>query len=534
MQFEVGIPKILALASVFLSLLAQGASAAAPQVGSRPSGRVEGFRGWHGQYDGLAVYASGFFLTLGVVLIVLDAVMISHRSRSTKGPERAEAAAAPGAEEEDTPTPHSAWKDVAKAIRVDVHASQFGAALKRWREAASLDVPCPVDILRLLLQGAVDLGPVREVLAYVQRFPTYDRTTVLNMLLKATADVKASARGSMQGALKEYQAALEAPTNQATYEAILLGTCEEAGNTAGMEQAVCDVREYGPLKPNLCVAVVNAYTRWSLLERCVDFIEKEQFVMPKHHVREFLGKASAERSAASALGLAKRLSDLRGSRVETEEFLSAIVHRHAKAMNPDACRETMELARSLGLGLGYTAMEGAIRAYASASRDQALGLFEEFVAAYPKVKEGTCVSIIGSCAQPRFVALAEKVYAFRRRSCAGSGQGVRCSITVYASMMRVYSQAQRFQDACNVYHQAESDGVQPDARMRACYEDFAARSGGHRPRRPSFGGDSDGSSRSSSASGGSTPRPGQFLARSAKSSSSGGSSPPWRKTAPLH
>ena len=35
------------------------------------------------------------------------------------------------------------------------------------------------------------------------------------MLLKATADVKASARGSMQGALKEYQAALEAPTNQA-------------------------------------------------------------------------------------------------------------------------------------------------------------------------------------------------------------------------------------------------------------------------------------------------------------------------------
>ena len=54
----------------------------------------------------------------------------------------------------------------------------------------------------------------------------------------------------------------------------------------------------------------------------------------------------------------------------------AEVHRHAKAMNPDACRETMELARSLGLGLGYTAMEGAIRAYGQAPQTPAKSTME--------------------------------------------------------------------------------------------------------------------------------------------------------------
>lgn len=466
-----------------------------------------------GAFDGLAVYASTFFLLLGVSLVVLDAVMLSNRSRGKKGQGRPAREAAPSSPaQEDTPVerPPSAWKDTAKAIRADVSASQFAAALKRWREAAPLDVACPIDILRLVLQGAADLGPVREVLAYVQRFPSYDRTTVLNILLKATADLPVPARGSMQAAFAEFQAVLDAPTNQATFEALLLGTTEgAAGDLADMEQAVGSVREHGPLKPHLCLAVVHAYLRCSLFERCVDFIEKEQFVMPKHDVREFLGKAAAECPAGEALGLSKRLSDLRGSRVETDEFLSAIVLRHARALNPEGCREAMELAKTLGIGLGYTAMEWAVRAYASASRQQALELFEDFVAAYPKVKEGTCVSIIGSCAQPRFVALAEKVYDFRRRGASGGAGGQpRCSITVYASMMRVYSQAQRFADACNVFHQAESDGVQPDARMRACFDDFAARCGAPR-RRPS--------------------------ADSAwpKSTSSAGaqSTPPWRKTA---
>jgi len=515
MQIELGLPKLMALASVFLSLLVQGASAAAPQVASRPrSSRVEGM-GQTASLDGMAVYASAFFLLLGVVLVVLDAVMLSKKRSKAS---RSEPARSAPSWPEDVERPAAVWKDATKAIRADVTASNFGRALERWREATALAVPCPIDVLRLLLQGAEDLGPVREVLAYAQRFPTYDRTTVLNLLLKATADLKGPARASMQEAYAEFQAVLEAPPNQATFEALLLGTCEAAG-VEDLDAAVRGVREHGPLKPHLCVAVVHAFLRSAGLERCVDFLETEQFVMPKNETREFLGKASSERSAAEALALSKRLSDLRGSRVETEEFLSAVVQRHARALNPDACREAMDLARTLGFGLHYTALEWLVRAYASYSREEALVLFDEFVAAYPKVKEGTCVSIIGSCAQSRYVALAEKVYAFRRRVAAGSGP--RCSITVYASMMRVYSQAQRYGDACDVYHHAEQDGVQADARMRACYEDFAARKAG-RGRPPAEAG---------WFKSGPSPAPASSLTSAVPVQPRGAPTPPWRKAA---
>eukprot|EP00448_Togula_jolla_P000382 CAMPEP_0170613986 /NCGR_PEP_ID=MMETSP0224-20130122/24561_1 /TAXON_ID=285029 /ORGANISM="Togula jolla, Strain CCCM 725" /LENGTH=985 /DNA_ID=CAMNT_0010939617 /DNA_START=153 /DNA_END=3110 /DNA_ORIENTATION=- len=164
-------------------------------------------------------------------------------------------------------------------------------------------------------------------------------------------------------------------------------------------------------------------------------------------------QATLQRGRASSTGSMQH--ELSASALSPEAAVSLLEHA-VKSSDAVLLREVHDRAVAEKLVLSPSGYETLLRGYASAGDSRAIHVFEEMHRSGFQPSDGLLASVISLCAESRHVQLAECLAAHAREV---SGQ---MTLSIYSTLMKVYSHARLFHKTCDLYEQMEEEGVKPD------------------------------------------------------------------------
>jgi len=111
-------------------------------------------------------------------------------------------------------------------------------------------------------------------------------------------------------------------------------------------------------------------------------------------------------------------------------------------------------------GMTYSVFDSLIKMYASQGDSCAVDLFQDMIREFT-ISDGSLVSFITTCAESKFVQLAEMVLDH----CKQRGKP---SLAMFSALMKVYSHARLFHKTCDVYESMLEANLEPDTVAFGC------------------------------------------------------------------
>jgi len=153
--------------------------------------------------------------------------------------------------------------------------------------------------------------------------------------------------------------------------------------------------------------------------------------------------------------------------VISAENVASLAQFAANAADADLVRQVHAMAKDGNLELSKSACEALMRGYAVIGDPTAIKVFKELPW---QPSEAFLAMLVPLCAESRSVALAEHLVDYSR-------QHYGASLQVYAVLIKVYTHANMWDKACNLYETMTKEGLRPDAVMYGALIKAAVESG---------------------------------------------------------
>ena len=112
------------------------------------------------------------------------------------------------------------------------------------------------------------------------------------------------------------------------------------------------------------------------------------------------------------------------------------------------------------------AYDWLLKHWASTGDARAIPVFEEVQRAGGRMSEALCVGLLARCAESKFLRFADIIVNHIK-----SKQTM--TIAMYSALMKVYAMSGMYDQACDLYYEITSNGLEPDATMYGCLMRFS-------------------------------------------------------------
>lgn len=355
-----------------------------------------------------------------------------------------------------------------KTIEVEAAAGHPHAVLEAWRAGQAL-APTPKDILKTVVQSFLAAEPnllSQEILDHIRVHWQEMRSSYVAIPLLDTV-----ARSGDTSILLQLWDGLVVRLGMrrtsCMYEMMLGGLASAA--------QVEKVREFqGQMQQDKLKVTARGYSliiKGFLKHGLVDevlgkLVEMRHagFSVPSYAVAQFLCIASEANRSKEMLEVVLG----QGLQMSQEAYL-AMLDDCVKRRDHELVERLEQQAHTAEL-MDSGLSEGFLKTYVALGSERVFGLLRHMEKRGQAPGEGSCVALLGRCANSQFVRFAEDILrSCRERRVVG--------IPVYSSLMKVYAYAGLYDKACDLYEQILQDGVKPDAMMYGCLMKFAMECG---------------------------------------------------------
>lgn len=354
-------------------------------------------------------------------------------------------------------------------VHTEVASGNATKAVSVWRATQTKQFT-PCDTIRVVVQAYLDSDPSSLIDDLITHFSWHSPDSVGLQAAVAALEVVARAGDEMlmENLYEAFVQRLRMTANIQMQE-VLLGGYAACGNEAKVKLLV---EKMSGSQRNITIRgytlMMKGYLKNEMLDAALLLFQEMQqqgMKTPASAVPEFLRVARVSGRSVDVF-----------QTIVTKDVLSstttvaAILDDCLKSHNILLAKRVEEHATQLDVLLNFSAYDSLLKLYAGVGDLQAIELFDKVRNSFQHINEGVCVSLLGRCAESKFLRFAEHIFEFLH----SRGQ---MTMIVYSAMMKVYSYCGMCDKACDLYEQLKREGFEPDSMMYGCLMKFSAECG---------------------------------------------------------
>jgi len=374
-----------------------------------------------------------------------------------------------------------------KMIRSHYHGGEFSQVVKVWRQIENMkyDACAPLDVMRLVVRSIIETEPrpalaLGSMMKYIGAFPNASKamissekpermarprslqagnTMIMNQMLRVVLKASPSKFADLSHAI---QLGLGANADEDTLEILVAGYAG-IGDERRVNEAMNVMRsQYRVVSPRAYAAAVEGFMHCGKME-CVKStlaeMQKIGCTLSGKLVVDIMKLAGSEKMEFFKLILAQK---------------DGLLHTDALAimLNEESmtAKECEALCHERSLAKSFLYSEALTRSYAKSGDVLAVAAFDAMKSEFT-IADNIYVSLLCTSAESHSVHFAEHVFNVRKAA------GGEIHLSLFSAMMKVYSFAKRFDEACDLYPLIKESGITMDEKMIGCLLTFASRAG---------------------------------------------------------
>lgn len=362
----------------------------------------------------------------------------------------------------------SKGKNAFKAVHAKATSDNAASAVAAWRAVKGKEL-APIDTLKVVAQALLEAEPSSAATEILGHFSLHASHFADGKAATAVLEVVAQAgkEDVMEELFKSFTRQLCIPVTVHMNE-VLLGGHASAGNEKKVAQLVAQMRERRQkVTVRGYALMVKGFLKNDMLDAAMAQIKE----MRAHGLKvPPFAVSGLFRVARDSGRTAEVLQSVQQEVSMTMEALALVAEDCLKSQDLALAKSMEKIARDTKVQMNFTTYEALLKLHASAGDMHALELFQEVQQSFSYISDGLCVSLIVRCAEPKFLNFAEAVVAFVRSHS-------KMTIVMYSALMKVYSYANMYSQASDLYEQICADGLEPDNMMYGCLVNFSAACG---------------------------------------------------------
>lgn len=355
-----------------------------------------------------------------------------------------------------------------KIVHTEASNGRAGNVVAAWR-ASKTQAAASDETLKVVTQAMLDAEPSIVVAELSEHFSLH--ANKLSDPKAAVSVLEVLARAGkveiMDNLFQVFTHRLGIPATACMQEALMAGYAM-AGEEKKVAKLMATQREAGQkVSVKGHSSVIKGFLKNSMLDPSLNQVKEmrtEGLSIPPFAVTELFRLANDS-------GRMAEIFDSVCDKMPVSGNVATMMLDHCLASQDITLAKKVEkCSRQAQNQMSFGIYEGLLKIYTSAADMYAIELFEEVKRSFSYVSDGLCINLISRCAEPKFVRFAEVIVTHLRLKS-------QMTLSAYVAVMKVYSYANMYSQACDLYEQILADGMEPDSMMYGCLMKFSAECG---------------------------------------------------------